>query len=71
MDGSHCSIHCDHSCNRGCFMDYDFCRRMNFELMKTVNDSKNKNALEECLTDKKVMMNLYPFVETSMAGKSM
>ena len=44
---------------------------MNFELMKTVDDSKNKNVLEECLTDKKVIMNLYPFVETPMAGKSM
>lgn len=52
-------------------MDYDFCRRMNFELMKTVDDPKNKNMLEECLTDKKVMMNLCPFVATLMTGKSM
>ena len=52
-------------------MDYDFCRRMNFELMKTVDDPKNKNVLEECLMDEKVMMNLRPFVETLMTGKSM
>ena len=52
-------------------MDYDFCRRMNFELMKTVDDSKNKNVLEKCLTDKKVIMNLRPFVATLMIDKSM
>ena len=42
VDGSHCNIHSGYSGNRSIFMDYDFCRDVNFVQVETANNSENK-----------------------------